>query len=49
MENKDKAREIYIQQRDLFHEEEKEKRDEAAKDKAWLREKAGLPSQPPKD
>ena len=45
MENRDKAREIYMKQRDLFHLEEKEKREEAAQDKAWMREKAGLPPQ----
>jgi hypothetical protein len=45
MENRDKAREIYIKQRELFHKEEVEKREEAAKDKAWMREKAGLPKQ----
>ena len=45
MENRDKAREIYIKQRELFHQEELEKKEEAAKDKAWMREKAGLPAQ----
>ena len=45
MENRDKAREIYIKQRELFYNEEQEKRKEAAKDKAWMREKAGLPPQ----
>ena len=45
MENRDKAREIYIKQRELFHSEEKERKEEAAKDKAWMREKAGLPAQ----
>jgi hypothetical protein len=45
MENRDKAREIYIKQRELFHAEEQEKKEEAAKDKAWMREKAGLPAQ----
>jgi hypothetical protein len=45
MENRDKAREIYIKQRELFIQEENEKKEEAAKDKAWMREKAGLPPQ----
>lgn len=45
MENRDKAREIYIKQRELFHQEELDKKEEAAKDKAWMREKAGLPAQ----
>ena len=45
MENRDKAREIYIKQRELFIQEEREKKEEAAKDKAWMREKAGLPPQ----
>jgi hypothetical protein len=45
MENRDKAREIYIQQRELFLQEEREKREEKAKDKAWIREKAGLANQ----
>ena len=42
MENRDKAREIYLKQRELFHREEFDKKEEAAKDKAWMREKAGL-------
>jgi len=45
MENRDRAREIYIQQRELFRQEEREQREEEAKDKAWMREKAGLPAQ----
>jgi hypothetical protein len=45
MENRDKAREIYVKQRELIHQEEKDKKDEAAKDKAWMREQAGLPAQ----
>ena len=45
MENRDKARDIYIKQRELFHLEEQAKKEEAAKDKAWMREKAGLPPQ----
>jgi len=45
MENRDKAREIYIKQRELFHQDELDKKEEAAKDKAWMREKAGLPAQ----
>jgi len=45
MENRDKARDIYIKQRELFHQEEQAKKEEAAKDKAWMREKAGLPAQ----
>lgn len=45
MENRDKAREIYIKQRELFHQEELDNKEEAAKDKAWMREKAGLPAQ----
>jgi hypothetical protein len=45
MENRDKAREIYIQQRDNFEAEAREKREEEAKDKAWMRQKAGLPAQ----
>ena len=45
MENRDKAREIYIKQRELFHQEELEKKQDAANDKAWMREKAGLPAQ----
>jgi len=45
MENRDKAREIYIKQRELFHQEVLDKKEEAAKDKAWMREKAGLPAQ----
>jgi len=48
MENRDKAREIYIHQRELFHKEEQEKKENAAKDKAWMREQAGLPTQPTK-
>ena len=45
MENRDKAREIYIKQRDLILEEKTKEKEEAAKDKAWMREKAGLPAQ----
>jgi len=45
MENRDKARDIYIKQRELFHNEELDKKEEAAKDKAWMRDKAGLPVQ----
>ena len=45
MANADKARDIYIQQRELFHQDDVEKKEEAAKDKAWFREKAGLPPQ----
>ena len=44
MENRDKAREIYLKQRELFHREEFDKKEEAAKDKAWMPEKAGLSS-----
>jgi hypothetical protein len=45
MNNADKARDIYIEQRELFHQDEVETKEEAAKDKAWIREKAGLPRQ----
>jgi hypothetical protein len=45
MENRDKAREIYIQQRENFEAEAREKREEEAKDKAWMRQQAGLPAQ----
>jgi hypothetical protein len=45
MENRDKARDIYIQQRELIHDEKKAEKEEAAKDKAWMRQKAGLPAQ----
>jgi len=45
MENRDKAREIYIKQRDLILQEKMLEKEEAAKDKAWMREKAGLPAQ----
>jgi hypothetical protein len=45
MANSDKARDIYIQQRELFHQDEVDRKEEAAKDKVWIREKAGLPTQ----
>jgi len=45
MENRDKAREIYVKQRELVLEEKRMEKEEAAKDKAWMREKAGLPAQ----